>query len=173
MKKIIKYIGIIIIIVTIILPTLYINNRVGICKKNIEKDARTQRNLDDSWEVSKSTNKNISALIFYDNEQSKSNYSIYVNKKGLSFGYFFRGGGSTYLENKGIVEYQIEGFQEKAYISMNKDKISRVEIDKGNNIKVINIESTKPFALVLDKDAITIRFYDINDNVIKPIYQKL
>ena len=90
MKKIIKYIGIIIIIVTIILLTLYINNRVGICKKNIEKDARTQRNLDDSWEVSKSTNKNISALIFYDNEQSKSNYSIYVNKKGLSFGYFFR-----------------------------------------------------------------------------------
>ncbi len=152
---------------------LYFNNDIGTFRSNIEKNARSSQKIDDSWEVAKSTTDTMSAMLFYDKDINEYTSSIYVNKSGLSFGYFFRGGGSTNVENEGIARYQIEGYQEKGYLSMNKQQITRVEIDNGNGIKTIDIDYTKPFVIVLPDDIGVKRFYDINGEVVQIIPQLL
>lgn len=173
MKRTFEYIGIIVIIVFVLFSLLYFNNDIGTFKSNIEKNARSSQNIDDKWEVAKSTTDSMSAMLFYDKDINDYTFSIYVNKKGLSFGYFFRGGGSTNVENEGIVQYQVEGYQEKAYLSMNNQQVLRIEIDNGNMVRTIDIDHTKPFSIILPDGIGSIRFYDVDDEILKPIPQLL
>lgn len=173
MKRTFEYIGIIIIMVFILFYLLYFNNDIGAFKSNIEKNARSSQKIDDNWEVAKSTTDSMSAMLFYDKDINDYTFSIYVNKRGLSFGYFFRGGGSTNVENEGIAQYQVEGYQEKAYLSMNHQEVVRIEIDNGNMIETIDIDHTKPFSIILPDGIGSIRFYDVNDEILKPIPQLL
>lgn len=173
MKKAFEYVSVVVIVIFILFSILYFNNDIGICKLNIEKDARISQKIDDSWQVAKSTTDNMSAMLFYDKNLTDYTFSIYVNRRGLSFGYFFRGGGSTNVENEGIAKYQIGGYQDKAYLSMNKQQINKIEIDNGNTIEVIDIDNTKPFAIVLPGGIGAIKFYGMNDAVIQPILQPL
>ena len=41
------------------------------------------------------------------------------------------------------------------------------EIDDGNTIQVLDIDSNKPFAIVLPINAGTITFYDVNGNTVE------
>ncbi|MBC8590048.1 hypothetical protein [Wansuia hejianensis] len=173
MKTTFKYIGVAMIVIFVVVCILYLNNDIGTSKSNIEKDARMAHKIDDSWQVSKSTTDNMSAMLFYDKNLDNHTFSIYVNRSGLSFGYFFRGGGSITVEDKDIVQYQIQGYQEKAYLSMNKQHIIKIEVDRGDTIEVINIDSTKPFALVLPSGMGIVKFYDVNGEVVEPIFQSL
>jgi len=167
MKKAFKYIGVVAVVIAIIFLILYFNNDIGTCKSNIEKDARISQKIDDSWQVVKSTTDTMSAMLFYDENLSEYTFSIYVNREGLSFGYFFRGGGSTNAENKGIAEYKIEGYNEKPYLSMNKQQVAKIEIDNGDTVEIIDIDHTKPFAVVLPFGMGTIKIYDINGDIVQ------
>ena len=90
-----------------------------------------------------------------------------VNRPGLSFGYFFRGGGDLTGMNVGITEYTVEGYKERAFISMNQQQVERLEIDNGNSVQVIDIDSKKPFAIVLPVNAGSIAFYDVDGNTVE------
>ena len=55
----------------------------------------------------------------------------------------------------------------KMKYAINAQKAARVEIDNGNDIQVIEIDSEKPFAIVLPGNAGVITFYDVNGEVIE------
>lgn len=108
--------------------------------------------------------------ISYPQDRSDHTFSVYVNRPGLSFGYFFRGGGSLSGVERGIAEFTVDGYNERAFISMNQPKAARLEIDDGNTVQVIDLNSDQPFAIVLPANAGVIHFYDGNGNPVN--YQK-
>ncbi len=173
MKKIYKCTGIIAVAIVILFLALYVNNDLGVSKSNIEKDARSSQKINDNWKVAKATTDSMSAMIFYDDNLSDHTFSIYVNRDGFSLGYFFRGGGSTVGTSEGIAEFKIEGYNERAYLSMNKQQISRVKIDNGQTVEFIEIDSTKPFVFILPANAGSVRIYDIDGNVIQSMQELL
>ena len=50
---------------------------------------------------------------------------------------------------------------------MNTQNVVRVEIDDGNGVRVIDIDSGKPFAIVLPLNAGDICFYDTIGNAVE------
>ena len=56
---------------------------------------------------------------------------------------------------------------------MNTQNIVRLEVDDGNGIQVIDIDSGKPFAIVLPLNVGNICFYDTNGNVVEYLRQRL
>lgn len=110
MKKLIKYLGSFIVVILIAVCFLYFNNDIGISKSNIEKDARYSHRIEATWNVAKDTTETMSAMIFYSDDLADHTYSIYVNHPGLSFGYFFRGGGSVIETERYIAKIHIEGY---------------------------------------------------------------
>ncbi len=137
----------------------------GVPANNIEQDARKNQKIDSTWEVSKSVNSGLGAMIFYDDTLDDYIYSIYVNRDGFSFGYFFRSGGA----NSGIMDgicklrYDPNG---SALISMNKAGVARIDLDNGVNVTRIDIDPTKPFAVVIPINSGSVTLYDINKNVV-------
>ena len=66
-------------------------------------------------------------------------------------------------------------WDERLFISMNQQQVQQLEIDDGNAIQVIDIDSNKPFAIVLPINAGNITFYDVNRNTVEywnnPLWQ--
>ena len=173
MKRLSKYVGVSIIVVFVTFSFLYFNDNIGISKLRIEKDARIAGKIDDIWQVAKDTTNTISAMLFYNASLEDHSFSIYVNRKGLSYGYFFRGGGSLIVDDVDIADYYIDGYQERIYMSMNKQQIVKIEIDDGNTIETIKIDNTKPFSIVLPINQGIIKFYDINGDTFEPVKMPL
>ncbi len=145
---------------------LYFNNDVGTPRSGIERDARASQKTAD-WLVEMDISDTMAALIFYPEDESDPVFSVYVNRPGLSFGYFFRGGGHSSLIERSVAEYTVEGFDERAFLSMNAPKAARLEIDDGNGVQVIEIDSGKPFAMVLPRNAGRLTFYDANGAIVE------
>jgi len=173
MKRLSKYVGVSIIVVFVTFSFLYFNDNIGISKLRIEKDARIAGKIDDKWQVAKDTTNTISAMLFNNASLEDHSFSIYVNRKGLSYGYFFRGGGSLIVDDVDIADYYIDGYQERIYMSMNKQQIVKIEIDDGNTIETIKIDNTKPFSIVLPINQGIIKFYDINGDTFEPVKMPL
>lgn len=146
---------------------LYVNNDIGVTSTNLEADIRSSQKIKDDWTVEGSVSDTMAAYISYPQNMSDHTFSVYVNRPGLSFGYFFRGGGSLSGIDKGIAEYTVEGYKERAFISMNQQQVAQLEIDDGNSIQVIDIDSNKPFAIVLPINAGIVTFYDVNGNTVE------
>ena len=146
---------------------LFVNNDIGKTSGNLESDIRSSQKIQDDWTVTGSVSDTMAGFISYPQNLSDHTFSVYVNRPGVSFGYFFRGGGSLSSVERYIAEFTVEGYSERAFISMNAQKAARVEIDNGNDIQVIEIDSEKPFALVLPGNAGTITFYDINGEIVE------
>jgi len=146
---------------------LLINNDIGIAESRLLGDIRSEQHISDDWEVDGLASDEIAAYISYPADQSDHTFSVYVNRPGISFGYFFRGGGSLSFVQSQIAEFTVEGYNERAFISMNEQNVERLEIDDGNDIQVIDIESSKPFAIILPVNAGNITFYDVNGDVVE------
>ena len=58
-------------------------------------------------------------------------------------------------------------YQEKAFISMNRQQVERLEIDDGTTVQAMRIDSGKPFAIVLPVNAGNIAFYDVDGNAVE------
>lgn len=168
MGKVFKYTGIAVIIIFILFSFLYFNSDIGTARSKIEKEARFAHKVDDRWQVIKSTTDTMSAMLFYNSDFDDHTFSIYVNRKGLSFGYFYRGGGSLSVDDNHIAKYHVEGYQEMAYISINKQQVIKIEIDDGNIVETIDIDNTKPFSVIFPNNSGIIKFYDINGDSIEP-----
>ena len=152
---------------------LYINNDIGVTAPNLEKDIRSSQKIMDDWSVDGSVTDTMAAFISYPQDKSDHTFSVYVNRPGLSYGYFFRGGGDIVAVDKYIAEFTVAGYSERAFISTNTQKVERLEIDKGNDILVIDIDSSKPFAIVLPLNAGSVGFYDTNGNLVDYVNQPL
>lgn len=162
-----KIIGWFLILCVLFLGYLYLNNDIGIRKSRLENDIRSSQKIKDDWAVEGQVSDTMAAYISYPADQSDHVFSVYVNRPGLSFGYFFRGGGNLSGVSRYIAEFTVEGYNERAFISMNRQNVERLEIDDGNSVRVIDIDSEKPFAIVLPVNAGTITFYDGKGNVVE------
>ena len=149
---------------------LYANNDIGKTANSLEADIRQSQKILDDWIVDGSISDTMAAFISYPQDHT---FSVYVNRPGLSFGYFFRGGGDIVEVDDYIAEFVVEGNNERAFISMNTQNIVRLEVDDGNGIQVIDIDSGKPFAIVLPLNVGNICFYDTNGNVVEYLRQQL
>lgn len=146
---------------------LYLNGNIGVSKSKLESDIRSSQNIDDDWLIEGNVSDTMAAFISYSEDKTDHTYSVYVNRPGCSIGYFFRSGGDLTGTGKYIAGYIAEGYQKRAFISMNELKVERVEISDGNLVQVIDIDSDKPFAIVLPVNAGSIVFYDINGNIVE------
>ena len=142
-------------------------NNIGVSPEKLEKDIRCSQKIDDSWTVTGSVYEGMAAYISYPEDKSDHTFSVYLKQSGLSYGYFFRSGGSIGEIDDGIKEFTFEGCNELALISMNTQKVARLEIDDGIEIKAVELDSEKPFAVVLDKNEGEFRFYDADGKAVE------
>jgi len=152
---------------------LYFNNDIGVTANRLEADVRSSQKITEDWNVDGSISDTMAAFISYPQDRKDHTFSVYVNRPGLSFGYFFRGGGDIAAVDEGIAEFAVNGYDERAFISMNMQKVERLEIDDGDGMREIDIDSDKPFAVVLPFNAGTVCFYDANGNVVEYLRQTL
>jgi hypothetical protein len=142
---------------------------IGVIGDNLERDARKSQKIDDSWQVSKSVTDILGALLCYAEHLNDFTYSIYVNREGLSFGYFFCSGGSTIDIFEGIRAFNYGNSM--ALISINKVNVARIECVSENSQKqgaVYTVEPGKPFAIAIPitNSNMTIKIYDQDGNEI-------
>ena len=172
-KKLPKILLGVVLVCALVFGFLYANNDIGKTADGLEADIRLSQKISDDWIVDGNTSDTMAAFISYPQDKTDHTFSVYVNRPGLSFGYFFRGGGDIVEVDDYIAEFVVEGNNERAFISMNTQNVVRVEIDDGNGVQVIDIDSSKPFAIVLPLNAGNICFYDTNDKVVEYLRQKL
>ena len=60
-------------------------------------------------------------------------------------------------------DYDIYG---SALISMNKENISRIELDNGVEVTTISVDPEKPFAVVIPMNCGSVTLFDINDTIV-------
>lgn len=169
MKNIGKYLGVLAGFMLLILIFLYNNSAIGTYKTNVEKDARVSQRIPDNWQVSKVETKSISSMLFYDDSREKYKVSIYVNNQGFSFGYFFRYGAAGENVNDALV-LKMKGFDEKIYMSMNKQQIAKIEINTSNGVETMEIDNSKPFTIILPANSEILKMYDINGDIVESKY---
>ena len=148
-KRFLKIVIGIVFVCVLFVGFLYANNDIGMTSTNLEADIRSSQKIKDDWTLEGSVSNTMAAYISYPQDMSDHTFSVYVNRPGLSFGYFFRGGGTLSGIQRGIVEFTVEGYNERAFISMNQQQVQQLEIDDGNTIQVVDIDRNKPFAIVL------------------------
>ena len=165
--KLMKFILCVLLIGIIFVGFLYLNNDIGVRKSQLEADIRSSQKINTDWTVDGTVSDTIAAFISYPDDMTHHTFSVYVNLPGLSLGYFFRGGGDLTGEANGIAEYTVEGYNERAFISMNKQQVECLKIDDGTSIQEIDIDSNKPFAIVLPVNAGDIAFYDVDGNTVE------
>ena len=127
--------------------------------------ARDKQGVGKSWEMAQAVNEDMCAMLFYDEEKENYAYSIYLTKEGLSYGYFYRQGGTdAYMEEgvKGVV------FEDKgiALLSLNEDKVCKIVVDDSVKQETIQVDSEEPFAIVLPIECGAITMYDAQENVV-------
>ncbi len=148
--------------------------RSGVSMDGIESEARASQKIPDDWHLAKQTTESVSAMIFYSDNLDDCTYSIYVSKlKRHTPKYFFRAGGSASEITQGVAEFRFEEYEERAYISMNTQKVDKIEIDCGYSIETIDIDSEKPFVCIVPFNRGDVRFYDVNGNVVESVERKL
>lgn len=145
---------------------LYVDNDIGIRKEKIVSDIRSSQRIDKNWITDGETSDSMAAYISYPEDGSDHTYSVFVNRPGLSFGYFFRAGGSLTGEGKYISEFTLDGYQERAFIATSTLRVAQLEINDGQDIQVIEFDSEKPFAIVLPVNAGELVFYDITGEAV-------
>lgn len=139
---------------------------IGVSKNSMEKDARKSQKIQEDWITAKCVNDDFGAFLFYDEDLSNYTFSIYQNRHGFSFGYFFRSGGSLSGISNNILQINSNG-QGNIFLSLNKMQVSRIEIDDGSQkIEEVLIEYTKPFTTIIPENSGEIRFYDVDGKLI-------
>ena len=151
-----------------IAAVIYISDIVGIPKFWLEKDIRSQQKISDDWTVEGTVSDQMAIYLSYPADQSRYDYSFYLNRPGLSFGYFFCIGSSTNKTDNLVGELVINGCTDRAYFSMNLSKVARAEISDGSNVETIALDSDKPFTLILPvNEEKTVTFYDVDGNIVE------
>ncbi len=137
----------------------------GVSKGRLEQDAREKQGVERGWEMAQAVNEDMCAMLFYDEEKENYAYSIYLTREGLSYGYFYRQGGTdAYMEEgvKGVV------FEDKgiALLSLNEDKVCKIVVDDSVKQETIQVDAEEPFAIVLPIECGAITMYDAQENVV-------
>ena len=97
----------ILLVCVLLLGFLYMDDDIGTSAANLESDIRNLQKIPENWIVEGDVSDTMAAYISYPQDRSDHTFSVYVNRPGLSFGYFFRGGGSLSGVERGIAEFTV------------------------------------------------------------------
>ena len=89
----------ILLVCVLLLGFLYMDDDIGTSAANLESDIRNLQKIPEDWIVEGDVSDTMAAYISYPQDRSDHTFSVYVNRPGLSFGYFFRGGNGDGTEN--------------------------------------------------------------------------
>lgn len=174
MKSRVKWIlSAVLVLCVLFVGSLFFNHDIGVPKSRLEEDIRSSQYIDSTWTVTGEASDEIAAYVSYPEDRSSATFSIYVNYPGLSFGYFFRAGGSLNNLYTSILSYTVSGTNQRAFISMNEQHAARLKINDGNGGQVMELDSNKPFAFVLPQNMDVVAFYDTEGNVVEFYEQKI
>lgn len=142
-------------------------NNTGVYKNNIEQDARSSQNIDDDWIVLQNSSDEIYAMLFYPNEKDDHTFSIYINRKGFSFGYYFASGGSSWGVSGMVRKYDFEyaDIDDVVYISNNQEKATSYQLTDGERIIITPLNGEEPFVIIESGDW-EISFYNDNGELV-------
>ena len=151
----------------LIVAWLYLDDRIGVINPDrLEADVRAAQHIDADWTVEGSVSDHMAVFISYPPDQSHDAVlSLYCNRPGLSLGYFFAYGGCVLDTEDRIAQYTAEGCPEQAFVSSNRMHAARMEINDGDSVQTVSIDSDKPFALLAPADR-AVTFYDAEGNII-------
>ncbi len=163
-EKIPMLVGIVIIILLAFL-IIWKADIFGVSESRLEQDAREKQKIDSTWDVAQAVNEDIGAMLFYDEDKKECNYSIYLSRSGVSYGYFYAQGGQDDSMANGVKGI---AFEEKGIVllSLNGDKVCKVVIEEQSDEKVIQVDPEKPFVLVVPVDCNEITMYDAQDQIV-------
>lgn len=148
---------------------LFYRGDIGVSRSRVERDARSGHHIAEDWHVAADSTDRLYAMVFYPENRSDHTFSIYIDRDGLSFGYFFRGGGSIAGPDDGVVEYIVGDCPDRAFISMNRARVCRIEVDDGVAPYTIGVDSAAPFAVILPVNCGIVTLYDVEGATVEPI----
>lgn len=160
------------IIAVVVIGVIYWRTNTYISVEQIEENARKFHNIENEWQVVQDTNSNVSAMIFFSEDKKDFSFSMYVYH-GFWRGYAPRIGGKDYEIISACSKYIFTEFDSIAYLSMNAQKIYKVEIDDGENVKTVSLNASEPFVLVFPSNVGNVTFYTENEEIITPIERHL
>ena len=64
----------------------------------------------------------------------------------------------------------MKGFDEKIYMSLNKQQIAKIEINTSNGVEIKDIDNSKPFTIILSANSEILKMYDINGDIVESKY---
>ena len=163
-EKICGFLGVL-VIVLLAFVIIWNANIIGVAAGSLEKDARAEQNIAGDWEMAQAVNDDLCAMLFYDEETRDYKYSVYMKKEGTAYGYFFSQGGSDAYIGEGVrgMVFDDKGI---ALLSMNEDKVCKIEIDDNMTEQTIEINPAKPFVVVIPVNSGEITMYDSLGNVV-------
>ena len=127
---------------------------IGPWREHIEDEARESQQIDETWLAEEGGGEELTALVFYPEDRSRSVFSLYRKDRVPLFGWHFRGGGGVPAVDGGVAEFTVEGFGERAYVSVNTLGVCRAELGNGETVA---LDPERPFAIVTPCGA---AFYD-------------
>ena len=144
------------------LAVVFFGGVIGVSADNIENDARKSQRISE-WDSFGTSNEGIAAFIFYNATLDDHTFSLYLNRDGFSFGYFFREGGSSSIIMNGILMLDY-GSNGSAIFSMNKDRVAKIEYEAGDDVIEFSVDPSRPFAVVLPKNCSSVALYNYSGN---------
>ena len=163
MQRVPLSIGIVIVCLTSAFVLLMVTNSIGTSQNHIQEQARKKQNIPDDGYVVEQVTDTLSAMLFYNEDATEHTFSLYINKTGLPFGYFFCKGGIDASIQSSVREFNAKGAGEKVYISMNSRKANSVIISNTIEITKEEIDPDKPFVLVINELSL-VEFFDADGN---------
>lgn len=142
------------VIVFVIIGILFIgmlmnaNGGIGLSERRLEKDARISQKIDDVWLNIGETNNRMGAYLFYDDALEEHTFSIYLNRPGFSYGYFFTHGGASSTIDSGIKGYSY-GAYGMVLMSMNTKKVSQIKLENEESLEIVKLDPLKPFVVLV------------------------
>lgn len=166
MRKVLCVAVVVVIAVITVFGFFFVRDNIGVSAEKLEADARESQRINENWLVSKSVSDEIAVMVFYPESLDDHVFSVYAKNDSLSYGYFFKSGGSLYTD-EGVAQFDFNNTS--AYYSTNKIGVSQIEVIYPDKREVIEIDSGKPFAFSLPDGAITVLFSDLSGNEVKII----
>lgn len=163
-KNVLKKIFLIFIVAALAVLLLY--GDIGIPAWRLKSDIRSSQAIPKDWIVDGSVSDSMAAYLSYPDGGGDCTFSVYVNEPGLSFGYLFRAGGSFPTHATTVIAFMQKECEERAFASMNRQKVAKVKIESMDFAEVREIDSRKPFVMVLPV-GFDVYFYDVNGNLVE------
>ena len=137
---------------------------IGVSEGRLEQAARKGQDIDSDWQMVQDINGDMCVMLFYDEAKSDCRYSVYLAREGMSCGYFYVDGGvdGFMINGSRSMIYDDRGI---ALLSMNKDRVCRIEVERGTE-GTIEVAPVKPFALLLPANCGEITMYDTQGNLV-------